>query len=280
MIITMCEISSRRVKSLKLRVRRCRDASREISESLFRLLPCRFSTCVTRIKLDSEQKNVKQFLSLNTFSVYCFGVISLMVYILTVIWLRTFALATVSIDFSSRMSILGWGFRMGSMFNTSSSRSSSALDSDEATAVEEWVTEEESEEVECSGVSWKDIPEMQNVLSEEQHNLITPECRLWINYLCDIFKVHKVFWKHQFMVEDVPEFLPLSTVAVWCTHRDTQPHYCSVHLLLWIISGIVCTHTQTHQGLLVLCVVQSWYSGRQSLLLGNVYNLLGLHPLL
>lgn len=65
---------------------------------------------------------------------------------LTVIWLRTFALATVSKDFSSRLSSLGWGFRMGSIFNASSSRSSSARDTDGASAGDAWELDGESGE--------------------------------------------------------------------------------------------------------------------------------------
>jgi len=133
----MCEISFRWVNSLKLRVRCFRAVSREISGSLFRLLPWRFSTCMTgnkSIKLlycqdpllvieKSLMIDVTNWTthSTNTWVLCVLGIVNL-----TVIWLRMFALATVSMDFSSRLSILGFGFRMGCIFNASSSRSSSA----------------------------------------------------------------------------------------------------------------------------------------------------------
>lgn len=110
---TMWEMSSRRVNSLKLMVR-CRRAVRlEISFILLKLLPWRFSTwrfdtlkivyCECRTWLENEVVIWEDRL-------------------LTVIWLRTLALATWSRILSSKLNNLGCGFSTGSMLRTSLSR--------------------------------------------------------------------------------------------------------------------------------------------------------------
>lgn len=108
---TMWEMSSRWVNSLELMVR-CRSALRlEISFILLKLLPWRFTTWTHVQKgLLWEQEMMWKW--------SCFREERL----LTVIWLRTLALATLSRIFSSKLKNLGCGFSTGSMSRTFLSR--------------------------------------------------------------------------------------------------------------------------------------------------------------
>lgn len=107
---TMWEMSSSRVNLLKLIVRCRRAVRQEISFILLRLLPWRLSTwrfntliivyceCMKRLHNQAVMRTAR---------------------ILTVIWLRTLALATLSRILPSKLNNLGCGFSTGSMLRTS-----------------------------------------------------------------------------------------------------------------------------------------------------------------
>lgn len=107
---TMWEMSFRCVNSLKLMVR-CRRAVRlEISFILLKLLPRRFSTwrfeLLKIVHCEWRRKRLQN------------EVWSDEDRLLTVIWLRTLALATLKRILSFKLNNLGCGFRTGSMLRT------------------------------------------------------------------------------------------------------------------------------------------------------------------
>lgn len=107
---TMWEMSSRHVNSLKLMVRCRRAVRREISFILLRLLPWRFNTWKFDVMKIIHCEHVK--LSANEADHW----------VLTVIWLRTLALATLRRILSSKLNNVGCGFSTGSMLRASLSR--------------------------------------------------------------------------------------------------------------------------------------------------------------
>lgn len=109
-IFTMWEMSSRHVNSLKLMVRCRRAVRREISFILLRLLPWRFNTWKFDMTKIIHCEHMKW--SANEADHW----------VLTVIWLRTLALATLRRILSSKLNNVGCGFSTGSMLRASLSR--------------------------------------------------------------------------------------------------------------------------------------------------------------